>query len=147
MFLLKSLLPILLPVLALVASAAPITAQTGTTSERVFDVRTFGAKGDGVTLDTVALSNAIAACVKQGGGTVYFAPGRYVIGTVQLYSHIHLLLESGAVLVGSHDIHDYLPSPPFGFARNYGVDITGEGQRAGDADREERGGRVHRWRR
>jgi len=96
-------------------------------SSPVCDVRSFGAKGDGVTLDTSAVSAAIAACVKHGGGTVYFAPGHYVIGTVQLYSHIHLLLESGAVLVGSHDIQDYLPSPPFGFAGNYGVDVTGEG--------------------
>ena len=91
------------------------------------DPHAFGARGDGVTLDTQAVTRAIAACVKQGGGTVYFGPGRYVIGTVQLFSHIHLYLESGAVLVASHDIHDYLPSPPFGFARNYGVDITGEG--------------------
>ncbi len=91
------------------------------------DVRAYGAKGDGVTLDTVAVSQAIAACVKQGGGTVYFGPGRYVIGTVELYSHIHLYLDSGAVLAGSHNIADYLPSPPFGFARHYGVDVTGEG--------------------
>ena len=96
-------------------------------SPPVCDVRRFGAKGDGVTIDTGAVSAAIAACVKQGGGTVYFGPGRYVIGTVQVYSHIHLLLESGAALVGSPDIHDYLPSSPFGFARHYGVDITGEG--------------------
>jgi hypothetical protein len=96
-------------------------------SSPVCDVHAYGAKGDGVTLDTRAISDAIAACIKQGGGTVYFAPGRYVIGTVQLFSHIHLLLDSGAALVGSHDIRDYLPSPPFGFARNYGVDITGEG--------------------
>jgi Glycosyl hydrolases family 28 len=111
----------LLPVLLLLTS--PLFSQ----SLPVCDVRSFGAKGDGVTLDTAAVSAAIAACVKQGGGTVYFAPGHYVIGTVQLYSHIHLLLESGAALVGSHDIHNYLPSPPFGFARHYGVDITGEG--------------------
>ena len=91
------------------------------------DVRNFGAKGDGTTVDTRAVSAAIESCVKQGGGTVYFGPGRYVIGTVQLYSHIHLYLESGAVLVGSHDVGDYLASPPFGFARKYGVDTTGEG--------------------
>jgi hypothetical protein len=111
-----------LPLLVLLLASA-LHAQ----SFPVCDVRAFGAKGDGVTLDTAAISGAIAACVKQGGGTVYFAPGRYVIGTLQLYSHIHLYLESGAALVGSHNIHDYLPSPPFGFARNYGVDITGEG--------------------
>ena len=103
--------------------SGPIVAQ----SLPACNVRSFGAKGDGVTLDTKAVSAAIAECVKQGGGTVSFGPGRYVIGTVQLYSHIHLYLESGAVLVGSHDIREYLPSPPFGFARHYGVDITGEG--------------------
>ncbi len=93
----------------------------------VCDVRAAGAKGDGSTLDTAAVSSAIATCSKQGGGTVYFPPGRYVLGTVELKSHIHLLLESGAVLVGSHALADYLPSAPFGFARHYGVDITGEG--------------------
>jgi len=93
----------------------------------VWNVRDFGAKGDGVTIDTGPISAAIAACGKQGGGTVYVPPGRYVIGTVQLASHIRLFLESGAVLEGSHNIEDYLASPPFGFARNYGVDITGEG--------------------
>jgi hypothetical protein len=108
---------------ALLFSAGPLFAQ----SLSVCDVRHFGAKGDGVTLDTAAVSRAIGECVQQGGGTVYFGPGRYVIGTVQLYSHIHLQLESGAALVGSPDIGDYLPSPPFGFARHYGIDITGEG--------------------
>lgn len=114
----KLFLLLLLPVLA-----HYVHAQTST----VCDVRHFGAKGDGVTLDTGAVSLAIAACVKQGGGTVYFGPGRYVIGTVQLYSHIHLLLESGAALVGSHNIHNYLPSAPFGFGHRYAVDQTGEG--------------------
>jgi hypothetical protein len=112
----------LLSLLALLL-AGPLLAQ----STPVCNVRAFGAKGDGTTLDTPAIASAIEACVKQGGGTVYFAPGRYVIGTLQLSSHIHLLLESGAVLVGSHDIANYLPSPPFGFAHHYGVDITGEG--------------------
>jgi hypothetical protein len=114
----KLFLLLILPWLAL-----PLAAQ----SLPVCNVRAFGAKGDGVTTDTRAVSDAIAACVKQGGGTVYFGPGRYVIGTVQLYSHIHLYLESGATLSGSHNIEDYLPSPPFGFARHYGIDITGEG--------------------
>jgi hypothetical protein len=108
---------------ALFLLALPAAAQTAANC----NVRNFGAKGDGVTLDTTAVSAAIAACAKQGGGTVYFPPGRYVIGTVQLFSHIRLYLESGAALVGSHNIADYLPSPPFGFGRNYGVDITGEG--------------------
>ena len=109
--------------LPLVVCTASLAAQ----GLPVCNVRSFGAVGDGVTSDTTSVSAAINACVKLGGGTVYFGPGRYVIGTVQLYSHIHLYLESGAALVGSHDIHDYLASPPFGFARHYGVDTTGEG--------------------
>lgn len=117
-----SLKRLYLPLLLLLLSVR-VLAQ----SLPVCNVRAYGAKGDGTTLDTKAISAAIAACVQQGGGTVYFGPGRYVIGTVQLYSHIHLFLESGAALVGSHDIHQYLDSPPFGFARHYGVDITGEG--------------------
>lgn len=114
---------LLLPIVLLLAGA-PLAAQ----SLPICNVRDFGAKGDGMTLDTKAVAAAIAACEKQGGGTVYFTAGRYVIGTTQLYSHIHLYLDSGAALVGSHDVHDYLPSKPFGFARNYGVDITGEGE-------------------
>ena len=97
----------------------------------VCDPRAYGAKGDGVNLDTVAVTAAINACANQGGGTVYFPPGRYLIGTVQLQSHIHLQLENGASLAGSTNIKDYLPSPPFGFARHYGVDITGEGSLLG----------------
>jgi hypothetical protein len=124
----KLLLPLIfLPLIALPMTSLLLAAPASAQSLPVCDVHAFGAKGDGATLDTHAISDAVAACVRQGGGTVYFAPGRYVIGTLQLYSHIHLLLANGAALVGSHDIHDYLPSPPFGFARNYGVDITGEG--------------------
>jgi Pectate lyase superfamily protein len=93
----------------------------------VCNVRNYGAKGDGTTFDSAAVSAAIAACVKQGGGTVYFPAGRYVIGTVQLYSHIRLFLDNGAALVGSRNVADYLASAPFGFGHTYGVDITGEG--------------------
>lgn len=112
---------------ALLAISA-IHAQDGAlTQTTVCAVKGYGAKGDGITSDTAAVTKAIAACAQRGGGTVYFGPGRYSIGTVQLQSHIRLYLETGAVLVGSHNIQEYLPSPPFGFARHYGVDITGEG--------------------
>jgi len=91
------------------------------------DVRAYGAKGDGSTLDTPGVNNAITACMKLGGGTIYFPPGRYVVGTIQLFSHLHLLLDSGAVVMASHDIRQYLPNSTFGFSYHYGVDLTGEG--------------------
>ena len=118
---------VLLAILSISFNLCTAGAQGPSTTTTVCAAREYGAKGDGIASDTAAVTRAIAACAERGGGTVYFAPGRYSIGTVQLQSHIRLYLETGATLVGSHDIREYLPSPPFGFARHYGVDITGEG--------------------
>jgi len=73
----------------------------------VFDVRDFGASGDGLTLDTQAIQGAIAACDAAGGGTVCFRAGVYVTGALFLRSHVTLHLEAGAVLLGSEDPADY----------------------------------------
>ena len=47
----------------------------------VVDVRSFGARGDGVTDDTAAVQAAIITLGSAGGGTVYFPPGRYLLNT------------------------------------------------------------------
>ena len=73
----------------------------------VFDVRDFGAKGDGVTLNTVAIQKAIDACAEQGGGRVLVENGTYMTGTVILYSNVNLHIEANAVLLGSPDCADY----------------------------------------
>ncbi len=66
------------------------------------NVRDFGAKGDGTTLDTEAIQKAIDA-----GGMVYFPPGIYLSGTLFLKSDGGLDLSPGALLLASPDRKDY----------------------------------------
>lgn len=66
-----------------------------------FDVRTFGAKGDGRMLDTAAINRAIEAAAAEGGGTVVLPAGVYLCHTVRLRSHLTLRLESGATLLAA----------------------------------------------
>ncbi len=73
-----------------------------------WDVRRFGAKGDGMTLDTRAVQAAIDACHQAGGGAVSFATGcTFLVGTIYLKDHVELRLESDAVLLGSDRLADY----------------------------------------
>jgi len=72
-----------------------------------FNPGNFGAKGDGTAKDTAAVQSAIDACAAAGGGTVYFAPGAYLCGSVQLKTGVYLYLDAGATIKGSPDNEDY----------------------------------------
>jgi polygalacturonase len=72
-----------------------------------YPVTEFGAVGDGKTLNTQAIQQAIDAAAKAGGGTVVFPAGRYLSGTICLRSHITLELQAGSVLLGSTRVADY----------------------------------------
>lgn len=74
---------------------------------RLFDVRDFGAVGDGATLNTAAIQAAIDACAAAGGGKVYLAGGVFVSGTLILKDHVTLYVEAGATLLGSDNLEDY----------------------------------------
>ena len=78
----------------------------------VVSVTEHGAKGDGKALETQALNRAVEACAAAGGGQVRVPPGRYLTGTVRLRSGISLVLEAGAVLVGTPDLAQYESYPP-----------------------------------
>ncbi|MGA9451723.1 MAG: glycoside hydrolase family 28 protein [Verrucomicrobiia bacterium] len=67
----------------------------------VFNVRSFGATGDGTNLDSPAINQAILAASEAGGGTVFVPAGTYLCGSIHLTNNIHLYLDAGAVLLGA----------------------------------------------
>jgi polygalacturonase len=87
---------------------------------RDFDIRTFGAIGDGTTLCTRAFKDAIAACAAQGGGRVVIPPGRFLTGPIHLRSLVNLHVSEGATIVFSRDTQRYLPVV---FTRWEGVEL------------------------
>lgn len=68
-----------------------------------YNVKDFGAKGDGKTLDSPAIDKAIEAAAKAGGGTVYVPAGVYLSGSIHLKSNIHLYLAAGSKILASKD--------------------------------------------
>ena len=82
----------------------------------IFNIKNYGATGDGHTLDTRSINNAIAACVKAGGGTVLVPAGTFVTGTFQLFSNINLFLAPGSVILASENTNDYLLQTDYGFS-------------------------------
>ena len=87
----------------------------------IFEVRNFGARGDGHHLDTPAVNDAIAAAGKAGGGTVHFSAGTYLCYSIHLQSNITLYLDYGATIraAGTVDAGKYDPPEPFPFTDQY----------------------------
>ena len=72
----------------------------------IFDVKNYGAKGDGVTKDTSAIQAAINACAGTGG-YVYLHDGTFLSGMIQLKSNMTFYLDATATLLGSTTAADY----------------------------------------
>lgn len=81
----------------------------------VYDVTSFGAKGDGHTDNTVAIQKAIDKCAANGGGQVLFPAGNFLTGTIVLKSHIILYLSLGSQITGTTVLSQY-PHQQHGFA-------------------------------
>ncbi|HVZ30068.1 MAG TPA: glycosyl hydrolase family 28 protein [Asticcacaulis sp.] len=93
---------------ASLAEAAPKPAAADADlGSRVYNIRTFGAKGDGKTVDTRALQAAIDACTRDGGGLVLVPAGTFVIGSTELKSNVTLRIAAGGTLLGSADGTQY----------------------------------------
>jgi hypothetical protein len=73
----------------------------------VLNVREFGAKGDGTTLDHPAIQRAIDQAAARGGAVVHLPAGTYLSGTIELRSGVTLDLAADAVILGSGRLADY----------------------------------------
>src|SRR5690242_1201080 len=82
------------------------SASSSAPSGRDFDVRLFGASGDGKTIDTPSINKAIEAAAATGGGVVRLPAGQYLCYSIRLKSNVRLSLEHGAVIIAAD------PLPP-----------------------------------
>ena len=96
----------------LLATAQP--AATESSGQSFFNVRNYGATGDGKNLDSPAINKAIDAAAAAGGGTVLVPAGTYLSGSIHLKSNIHLLIDAGATILGApQNLNAYDETEPF----------------------------------
>ena len=111
----------------------------------VCDVTAYGAKNDASARATKAIHDAIQACSKMGGGTVYFPTGVYETGAIQLASNITLNIDAGAKVRFPADLSEYpiepgryegtetlMPAPLIGGRNLENISITGRGTLTAD---------------
>ena len=89
-----------------------------------YNVREFGAKGDGVAIDGDAINRAIDAASAAGGGTVYFPAGNYLSYTIRLKNYISLYIDQGAAIIAATPVNKVgydAPEPnPFDKYQDFG---------------------------
>ncbi len=85
----------------------------------VYNVRVFGATGDGKTLDTLAINKAVEAAAAAGGGTVLVPAGTYLCFSIRLKSNVALYLDQGSTILGA--------TPPEGGGPGYDPPEPGPG--------------------
>jgi polygalacturonase len=87
--------------MASLAASAQEAAGIATGASGIFDVRKYGAKGDGKTLDTDAVNRSIEAAAAAGGGVVLFSAGTYLCFSIHLKSQVHLVLDQGSTILAA----------------------------------------------
>ena len=113
-----------------------------------FLITSYGAIGDGKTMNTEAFRKAIAACNANGGGRVVVPAGNFLTGPIHLKSNVNLHVTKEATVSFSTNPDDYLPlvftrwegvelmgySPLIYAFEQKNIAITGEGTLDGKAD-------------
>jgi len=86
-----------------------------------YDVRAYGAKGDGTSIDTAAVNAAIKSAAGAGGGTVFFPAGVYACYSIHLKSNVALFLDQGATILAAPTPYDGLPGGGYDAAEPQGA--------------------------
>lgn len=121
--------------LALLLSVLGTPCAAAVPGAPVFDIKNYGAVGDGNTLNSAAINKAIDAANSAGGGTVYFPQGAWLSGSIHLKSNVTLYLEQGSTIVAASDPQAYDEAEPnqwdkyqdFGHSHFHNSLIWGEG--------------------
>src|SRR5256885_15560892 len=110
-------------VLGATAAAGPADAGPADAASvaQVFDVRDFGAAGDGVTNDAPAVNDAVVAANAVGGGIVEFPTGTYLAGgSIHLLSNVTFRLNAGSTLLGAASRYDVPEPNPYDQFQDFG---------------------------
>ncbi|MBW8880968.1 MAG: glycoside hydrolase family 28 protein [Asticcacaulis sp.] len=99
------------------AAGASLTGQDA----QGLNARHFGARGDGVTIDSAAINRCIDEVARRGGGTVYIPAGVYACYTLRLKSHITLNLDQGATILAAPTPRDGMASGGYDHAEPQGA--------------------------
>jgi len=83
------------------ASLVLVGFLTAAAYAETYDVKKYGAVGDGTTIDSPAVNKAVEAAAAVGGGTVYFPAGTYACYSIRLKSNIALHLDQGATILAA----------------------------------------------
>lgn len=84
----------------------PVVAKTFFKKD-TFNIIKYGAKNDGITLNSKAINDAIIACHKKGGGVVLVPKGMWLTGPIELKSNVNLHLQKNAILQFTKDFNQY----------------------------------------
>ncbi|MCZ4098727.1 glycoside hydrolase family 28 protein [Streptomyces sp. H39-C1] len=104
------------------AHAGSPLPRAAATAAAVFNVKNYGALGDGHVNDSPAITKAINAANAAGGGTVEFPAGNYKSkNTVHLKSNVTIQLDAGSTILGSvADTYDAAEPNPYSAYQDYG---------------------------
>ncbi|WP_164849870.1 glycoside hydrolase family 28 protein [Mucilaginibacter limnophilus] len=105
----KKVLKLILVLLAVIGLSTEVHALA--VESKVYNVKDYGAVGDGKTLNTDALNKAVTACADAGGGMVLVPQGNYLSGTVVLKSNVTFYLEEDATIIGTTELSQYKSLP------------------------------------